>query len=565
LTDSLSDQQVEEGTSARAWEVSPYIVFGLAGFTLYLTWMFMLYVSPALAPENILATLNLYPTTASDLSASLRFAQMIALWLTLLLGWRCSNAFSGRRGIVAMLVGSLMLHGLGVVLLLLIGLLPTGPDIITTPANGSLDSMAPVLWSGPYALPANIMAYAALALIGVSQGLMVMLWSSFMSMIGEHRILLFTALCVCCATLLTLLMTFLQPGAAVWICFTLSWLSMGCFAFIHFSLGETPKSLQVKAAQSDKRFNIHIKSTISVILYSIAIGFATCFIVYFDVFHDGLRLGALSACAAVLVASLVVALDASRFHRITESLLVKLHMPAIIIGIAPMFFDIMALKVAGCVFMLCFFMIVYIVNLSALAEHVRIERLNCIRVFGFGRAGNAFGFAVGAFAAWLAFQAPRPALFATLESWQTWVNIIMLVLLVVFVMGASFIFEDHYPSTVNGKPAEPKPPTQHPLPGGDLRTLSNYMLSSAADAQTLQAGIWKRRISALSCEYGLSPKETEVLFLLAKGRNAEYIQNELVVSRHTAKAHIYHIYQKTGVHSRQDLINMLEDVNVEPV
>lgn len=70
-------------------------------------------------------------------------------------------------------------------------------------------------------------------------------------------------------------------------------------------------------------------------------------------------------------------------------------------------------------------------------------------------------------------------------------------------------------------------------------------------------------MNALSSEYGLSPRENEVLYLLAKGRNAEFIQDELVVSRHTAKAHIYHIYQKTGVHSRQELIDMLEEMDID--
>lgn len=64
--------------------------------------------------------------------------------------------------------------------------------------------------------------------------------------------------------------------------------------------------------------------------------------------------------------------------------------------------------------------------------------------------------------------------------------------------------------------------------------------------------------------YGLSPREAEVFRLLAKGRNAEYIQNELFISVSTARTHIYHIYKKIGISSRQSLIDIVEDASFAP-
>jgi DNA-binding CsgD family transcriptional regulator len=58
--------------------------------------------------------------------------------------------------------------------------------------------------------------------------------------------------------------------------------------------------------------------------------------------------------------------------------------------------------------------------------------------------------------------------------------------------------------------------------------------------------------------YGLSLRETEVLILMAKGRNAGFIQKELVISIHTAKSHIHNIYKKIGVSSRQQLIDLID-------
>lgn len=64
------------------------------------------------------------------------------------------------------------------------------------------------------------------------------------------------------------------------------------------------------------------------------------------------------------------------------------------------------------------------------------------------------------------------------------------------------------------------------------------------------------RVIAEKC--GLTPRETEVLDLLARGRNVDYIQEALVISRYTARSHVYHIYQKLDVHSHQELIDVVE-------
>lgn len=45
---------------------------------------------------------------------------------------------------------------------------------------------------------------------------------------------------------------------------------------------------------------------------------------------------------------------------------------------------------------------------------------------------------------------------------------------------------------------------------------------------------------------------------MARGRDAEYIRNRLCISRNTVNTHIAHIYRKTGVHSRQELIDLVE-------
>lgn len=66
------------------------------------------------------------------------------------------------------------------------------------------------------------------------------------------------------------------------------------------------------------------------------------------------------------------------------------------------------------------------------------------------------------------------------------------------------------------------------------------------------------RCRALASRYSLTPRELEVFQMLARGRDRAYIQEQLVVSRNTVKAHVKHIYAKLDIHSHQDLIDLVE-------
>lgn len=65
------------------------------------------------------------------------------------------------------------------------------------------------------------------------------------------------------------------------------------------------------------------------------------------------------------------------------------------------------------------------------------------------------------------------------------------------------------------------------------------------------------RIASLAIRYELTPRETEVFELLARGRSVPYVRDALVISKETAATHAKHIYAKLGVHSRQELIDLV--------
>ena len=66
-----------------------------------------------------------------------------------------------------------------------------------------------------------------------------------------------------------------------------------------------------------------------------------------------------------------------------------------------------------------------------------------------------------------------------------------------------------------------------------------------------------RRCAELAEERHLTARETEVLELLARGKSLSGVAQELVIAEGTAKAHTRHIYEKVGINTRQELLDLL--------
>ena len=63
---------------------------------------------------------------------------------------------------------------------------------------------------------------------------------------------------------------------------------------------------------------------------------------------------------------------------------------------------------------------------------------------------------------------------------------------------------------------------------------------------------------ALAAEHKLTARESQTLRLLARGRNVAFIQQELGLSRNTVKTYVAGVYGKLGVHSHQEVIDLVE-------
>ena len=59
----------------------------------------------------------------------------------------------------------------------------------------------------------------------------------------------------------------------------------------------------------------------------------------------------------------------------------------------------------------------------------------------------------------------------------------------------------------------------------------------------------------------LSPRERDVFFLLAEGRSTARVKEELCIAEGTVNTHVRNIYSKLGVHTRQEMLDVIYDKN----
>ncbi|MBR2836257.1 MAG: response regulator transcription factor [Coriobacteriales bacterium] len=84
----------------------------------------------------------------------------------------------------------------------------------------------------------------------------------------------------------------------------------------------------------------------------------------------------------------------------------------------------------------------------------------------------------------------------------------------------------------------------------------NYVLNTQNGEQEIADPL-----AGFGTTFHLTQREEEILYLLAQGNSALVISKELFIAEGTVKAHIQHIYQKLGVHTRKELMTLIENGN----
>lgn len=166
-------------------------------------------------------------------------------------------------------------------------------------------------------------------------------------------------------------------------------------------------------------------------------------------------------------------------------------------------------------------------------------------VFGVGKSGMNIGLLVGSF----------------IGIWLGSSSSMLLVAISLFIVYLFIVVEN-----VIGPKGGVTLPLQIPTTAQDQEAPPHEQKVTITEAAQMDlaemfSAMLHQRCHALAERCGLSARETEVLELLAKGRSLQSIADSLGVAYSTVKTHTDRIYAKTDVHSRQELITLLEQTD----
>lgn len=87
---------------------------------------------------------------------------------------------------------------------------------------------------------------------------------------------------------------------------------------------------------------------------------------------------------------------------------------------------------------------------------------------------------------------------------------------------------------------------------GDQQREINVITAAAPEASAME-----QNCKAIADEFGLSAREYEILVLIGQGYTTQSLARSLVLSPYTVQTHIKHIYAKTGIHRRSELMDYI--------
>lgn len=101
-----------------------------------------------------------------------------------------------------------------------------------------------------------------------------------------------------------------------------------------------------------------------------------------------------------------------------------------------------------------------------------------------------------------------------------------------------------------------------PAIAGTLVLLGYVFLFTERDFDALsqivsESDTFEQACARITERFGLSNRESEILAFALRGRSSERIAQELVIAKSTVDTHLRRIYSKCGVHSRQELLDLL--------
>lgn|GEM_PF-4494029 len=399
--------------------------------------------------------------------------------------------------------------------------------LIVVAACSPLAAILDIVGAGP----ATILVFWAISGFGTT--VILVFWGSYITKLDHRRIVLYPTLSFVFMGLLMMMVGLFDPATAA-VVITLFPLISLLMLYLERRMRSSERSASIheefvnSGYKPFPRNGALIRSILGTMKNSLFFGFAIYYFFIMTSHNASLVFGLM-----ILIACIVRVIDLSNKDIINMDSLGRSLMLVAAITLLPLSFIN-----ADITFYLCCIILIYsglanMTGMSAIGENARTNEINPLIIFSVDRLGNLTGLGIGILLSFLSFG--TEGLEAATGSFFPCVLMIILVLMHPIIVSGNH----SYQFTVSRKTNNIAAPN----------TESHY-------------GFWRYRCMKFAEHYRLSPRQLEVMLLLAKGRDAVYIEETLMISGHTAKAHIYNIYSKTNVHSRQELITLIESFEV---
>lgn len=238
-----------------------------------------------------------------------------------------------------------------------------------------------------------------------------------------------------------------------------------------------------------------------------------------------------NACAAVFALLFLM-----KKSRDATAVLIEAFLPVMLLCLFVFSFSGRATQLLCIALMLALLACHDIMDMVGISKSLRLFDENYVRAFAAGRTlnglGCSLGWAVGMVFCFLPGIGVSGRLFVC---FATTVFLVLVSSFAVFHPGAPFFF------------------AQRACPDSSSTSFFTTGVVSNGSAMELSA-----KVKGVAERFSLTSRQAEVLLCLAQGRNAGYISQKFTISTHTAKSHIYNIYNKLGIHSQQELLDIVD-------
>jgi DNA-binding CsgD family transcriptional regulator len=388
----------------------------------------------------------------------------------------------------------------------------------------------------------------AWCIVGVGIAALFGLWSDLVAVQKSGTLRAYIALSLLLAAAQALWVMLLRDEVLQLFVFLIPLVSLVICYFLRRSSFLSKRMAHMNKKEAATKMTISWQSMLNTVAIGAIIGFSLSWLLHIKV--SAVVIIAISALSCLIDG--VVLIDINTRKYFGENILMKVFPVTVLLGLLPMVFfdDTGRTLCAG--FVCAIGPLFAIQGLGGCFEHIVLHRQSPPNTSGYGRLYSYLGICVGLLVGFAAFET---GVFGENTSAIFIISIVVCaVVITLFAM------------------AENRFPIDEKAEAELLFFQAEQILKENPDAtpedidRELMKGkrVWKMRCDRVAQHYDLSSRQIEVFRLLAKGRNAEYITEELVISPHTTKAHIYSIYQKLGVHSRQELISLIEAMPLAP-